>query len=442
MVVDEVQPIRFARRGDSDHDAIVGARRLDDPGVRGKGEGGRRRSLDGRRAAGFAGGAVDDQRHQNGDADDDQQAHHHDEYLQGFHDRGSRFTVTTTRTDDDAAIADDEEFGNDEDAFETRTVLIPLENAGERLDKALGPITGLSRSRVQALAGDGLVLDAAGRAADLSRKVRGGEVFVLRVPAPVSAVPEPQDIPLMVVFEDDDILVIDKPAGMVVHPAAGNADGTLVNALLHHCGSSLSGIGGVRRPGIVHRLDKDTSGLMVVAKNDRAHRGLTAQFADRTLSRTYRALVWGVPTPGATRITGAVGRHPIDRKRMAVVERGGKPAATRRRVLRSWAGAVALVECLLETGRTHQIRVHMAHVGHPLVGDPVYGGRAGRPSGSAAKALPEGTRRALLDFPRQALHAVGLKLVHPSDGKEMTFGSPIPPDLAELLEFLDSGIMD
>jgi len=350
--------------------------------------------------------------------------------------------VTTTRIDDDSAIADDEDFGNGEEAFEERNVLIDAGSAGERLDKALSLATDLSRSRVQALLGEGLVLDAGGRPVDASRKVRAGEVFVVRVPAPVSALPEPQDIPLSIVFEDDDILVLDKPAGMVVHPAAGNADGTLVNALLHHCGSSLSGIGGVKRPGIVHRLDKDTSGLMVVAKNDRAHHGLTAQFADRSLSRTYRALVWGVPTPREARITGDIGRHPVDRKRMAVVERGGKPAATRRRVLKSWSNAVALIECALETGRTHQIRVHMTHVGHPLIGDPVYGGRTGRPSGAAAKALGGEARGALLGFPRQALHAVGLKLVHPSDGKEMTFGAPIPADMAELLEILDSGRLD
>lgn len=347
--------------------------------------------------------------------------------------------MTTIGIDDDAAIADDDEFGNGEATFREQTLPIEVGTAGERLDKALAALSGLSRSRLQALIAEGMVRDAGGGPIDASRKVRPGETYVLRVPDPVAADPIPQNIPLTVVHEDDDILVVDKPAGMVVHPAAGNADGTLVNALLFHRGSTLSGIGGVRRPGIVHRLDKDTSGLMVVAKNDRAHQGLTAQFADRSLSRTYLALVWGVPASGRARIVGDIGRHPVDRKRMAVVERGGKPAATNLRVIRVWAGAVSLLECVLETGRTHQIRVHLSHVGHPLVGDPVYGGRAGRPSGPSAKALGGEARTALLDFPRQALHATGLKLVHPSSGKEMAFTAPLPSDMAELLEKLGAG---
>ncbi|MCX7863812.1 MAG: RluA family pseudouridine synthase, partial [Novosphingobium sp.] len=236
----------------------------------------------------------------------------------------------------------------------------------------------------------------------------------------------PQDIALKIVFEDDDLLVVDKPAGLVVHPAAGNPDGTLVNALVHHCRGKLSGIGGVARPGIVHRLDKDTSGLMVVAKSDAAHEGLARQFADHSIDRAYMALVAGIPAPGAGTVTGAIGRSGTNRKKMAIVSDGrGKHAVTHYRMLRAFDGA-ALVECRLETGRTHQVRVHMSSIGHPLLGDRVYG------------RTPHHFRAILahLDFNRQALHAARLGFVHPLSGARLSFASALPKDMERLIESL------
>ena len=349
---------------------------------------------------------------------------------------------------------------------------------GERLDKLLaGGLDGLSRSRIRALIDQGRVSSLGATITDASMRVKPGQTFDISLPAPEAAEPEPQDISLAIVYEDDDLLVIDKAAGMVVHPAAGNADGTdddllvidkaagmvvhpaagnadgtLVNALLWHCGERLSGIGGVRRPGIVHRLDKDTSGLMVVAKNDLAHGALSAQFADRSLSRTYQAVVFGVPSPTRGEIEGNIGRSSSDRKKMAVVT-GGKPALTRYRVLQAFGIAAALVECELATGRTHQIRVHMTHVGHPLVGDPVYGSRrsggpggrrlAGNTVGNAAgnagqRLVTEQVRDALVGFPRQALHAVAIRFNHPRDGRQMRFESELPLDIQALIGSLES----
>jgi 23S rRNA pseudouridine1911/1915/1917 synthase len=262
--------------------------------------------------------------------------------------------------------------------------------------------------------------------ADASRKAKLGDVFTIRVPPPEPASPEAQDIDLDILYEDKDLLVINKPVGMVVHPAPGNRDRTLVNALLAHCGKSLSGIGGVARPGIVHRLDKDTSGLMVVAKNDKAHQQLTKQFADRSLSRTYQALVWGEPVPLVGHIEAPIGRHPRDRVKMAVVGKG-KPALTYYKVIESFGDLASLVECKLATGRTHQIRVHLAYIKHPVIGDAVYGGGRNR-VGDAAKLLEK--------FPRQALHATQLQFFHPRTEKLMSFKAPLPKDMAELIKKL------
>lgn len=314
--------------------------------------------------------------------------------------------------------------------IKTFTLSITSAEDNERLDKALvALLEGFSRARVQALIKDGRVALNETAVSDPNHKVRAGEIYTLTVPEPTAAIPESQDIPLNVVYEDDDLLVIDKPAGLVVHPAAGNRDKTLVNALLAHCGDSLSGIGGVARPGIVHRLDKDTSGLLVVAKHDAAHQKLSSQFADRSLSRIYRALVWGVPNPASGSVEGAIGRHPRSRQKMAVVTRGGKAALTHYRVIETFGTIASLVECKLATGRTHQIRVHMAHIKHPVVGDQVYGKRVAletkRDTGIVGK---------LSAFPRQALHAAEIKFVHPQTGKSMKFTAKLPDDMAELLK--------
>ena len=304
---------------------------------------------------------------------------------------------------------------------ETHTVRIPADLAGERLDKALTALLpSLSRARLQALLAEGRVADGAGQTvSEAKRKVRAGERYAVAVPPPVPARPRGQAIPLDIVYEDDHLIVIDKPQGLVVHPAAGNADGTLVNALLAHCKGSLSGIGGVERPGIVHRLDKDTSGLMVAAKSDIAHRGLARQFEDHSIDRAYRALVWGVPRPTEGEITGAIGRDPKNRKKMAVRPVGaGKPATTFYRVLERFGDRAALVECRLATGRTHQIRVHMASIGHPVIGDPLYGGRRARTAG-----LPPELKNPLSECKSQALHACILGFVHPVTGEELSFSS-------------------
>jgi 23S rRNA pseudouridine1911/1915/1917 synthase len=240
-------------------------------------------------------------------------------------------------------------------------------------------------------------------------------------------------IPLHILYEDRDLIVLDKPAGLVVHPAPGNLDGTLVNALLAHAGDDLPGIGGEKRPGIVHRLDKDTSGVMVAAKSELAMRRLSESFAERDLERHYLALSWGLPEAMEGEVNTPIGRHPADRKRMAVVERGGKPAMTLYKVLRSWGTACALVSCRLMSGRTHQIRVHMAHIGHPLVGDPVYLRR----TPAAARGLAPTVRDALLAFPRQALHAASLGFRHPISGQALHFESSPPADMAGLIKLLD-----
>lgn len=303
-----------------------------------------------------------------------------------------------------------------------------------RADRFLADAIGsLSRSRVKALIEDGRATRDGAPLADPSETVRAGALYVLDIPAPVAATPQPQAIPLTILFEDSDLIVVDKPAGLVVHPAPGNLDGTLVNALLAHAGDDLPGIGGEKRPGIVHRLDKDTSGVMVAAKTERAHRTLSEAFANRDLDRAYIALAWGLPAPTTGEVVAPIGRHPGDRKRMAVVERGGKPATTRYTVSRAWGAAVSLVECRLLTGRTHQIRVHLAHIGHPIVGDPVYLRR----TPAAARSLPAPVRDALLAFPRQALHAATLGFNHPVTGRPLAFESPVPPDISGLVALLD-----
>jgi 23S rRNA pseudouridine1911/1915/1917 synthase len=328
---------------------------------------------------------------------------------------------------------------------ELRVTLGPA--PGERLDKALAAAVpeglGLSRSRLQGLILEGAVAAADGSALDDPRlRLPPGSEVVVTLPAPAPVAAAPEAIPLDIVYEDAELIVIDKPAGLVVHPAPGAPAGTLVNALLHHCGGTLSGIGGRLRPGIVHRIDKDTSGLLVVAKSDAAHHGLAAQFAAHDLERRYLAVVHGAPDAadprlrhlpgigwepgGVLRIEGRIGRHPGDRKRMTVLSADGKLAVTRARVLERFgpegARVAALVECRLETGRTHQIRVHMAFAGYPLVGDAVYGRRRGP--------------GVLASFPRQALHAASLGFRHPATGAAMRFEAPLPADLAGLLAAL------
>jgi 23S rRNA pseudouridine1911/1915/1917 synthase len=312
------------------------------------------------------------------------------------------------------------------------------EEAGLRLDRALQRrLPELSRSRLKQLIVAGQVRragDADGQALrDPAQRVHSGQNFVVFLPEARDAEPAPQPIPLTILFEDSDLIVIDKPAGMVVHPAPGNPEGTLVNALLAHCGASLSGIGGVRRPGIVHRLDKDTSGLLVAAKTEATHQALSRDFARRWIERAYSAIVWGVPSPASGEIAGNIGRSPANRKKMAVVaESRGKPAVTRYRVERAFADRAALVECRLLTGRTHQIRVHLAHVGHPLIGDPAYGSRAGR---AVARIGPIGAD--IAGFPRQALHARVLGFDHPITAQRLRFESRLPDDMTGLLKTLE-----
>lgn len=302
---------------------------------------------------------------------------------------------------------------------------IAADMEGWRLDRALATLLPtLSRERIKALISSGQVSNGAALARDPSAKARAGAAYEVFVPAPVAAEAEAQDIPLDIVFEDDHLLVVDKPAGLVVHPAAGNLDGTLVNALLHHCAGRLSGIGGVARPGIVHRIDKDTSGLLVVAKTDRAHEGLAKQFADHSIERRYLAITNGTPMPPAGTVDAPLARSPQNRKKVAIQPRG-KRAVTHYKTLQRLRDA-ALVECQLETGRTHQVRVHMASIGHPLLGDPVYG----KTKAVHREILHE------LGFHRQALHAAVIGFVHPVDRKNCRFESKIPDDMQRLFSKL------
>ena len=325
-----------------------------------------------------------------------------------------------------------------------------------RLDKALAAAVpeaaSLSRSRLMRMIAQGAVSRRGVVIDDPKSKVAPGDVFVLRLDEAVDLEAIAEDIPLAVVWEDDDLIVINKPAGLVVHPAPGTPSGTLVNALLYHCGDTLSGVGGVRRPGIVHRIDKDTTGLLVVAKSDRAHHGLAAQFESHAVTRHYLAVVHGLPDAADPRIRGLRGisfeaggilkiathlaRHKTDRQRQAVVpDHIGRHAITRVRVEERFAAA-SLVNCWLETGRTHQIRVHMSYAGHSLVGDQTYGGRrilAAKTSGEVAAALANA-------FPRQALHAATLGFEHPVSGERLEFSSPVPADMAGLIAALRVGV--
>jgi len=326
----------------------------------------------------------------------------------------------------------------DSPTAEPLDISVPPGAEGERIDRLLAnTLPDRSRSFLKRLIEDGC-LDAAGEHGatiiEPSYRVKPGERFLLRIPASVDPEPLGENIPLNVVFEDDDLIVINKPPGLVVHPAPGNLTGTLVNALIAHCGASLKGIGGVRRPGIVHRLDKDTSGIMVSAKTGPAHEGLTRQFADHSIERAYAAFVWGMPSPSQGTVEGNIGRSPRNRKKMAVLTLGGKTALTNYRTEAAYAaGAASLVECRLETGRTHQIRVHMAHIGHAVIGDPVYGGGSTR--ARMSQLSPEASNM-IAGFRRQALHARLLGFEHPISGEFQQFEAALPDDLAALAQKL------
>lgn len=306
---------------------------------------------------------------------------------------------------------------------------VASEQKGMRLDKFLSSVfPELSRSRLQKLIETENVSCDDDIIADNSFKVRPDDVYQVIVPEAADADPQPENIALDIVYEDGDLLVVNKPAGMTVHPAPGAYSGTLVNALLYHCRDNLSGIGGVKRPGIVHRIDKDTSGLLVVAKNDLAHHGLSEQFFEHSIERTYFAVVYGRPNPSCGTIEGNIGRSPYDRKKMALVERGGKRAVTHYKTLESFREAASLVQCNLETGRTHQIRVHMASIGCNLIGDQVYV----KSKKTTLRGIGDNLKFYINNFPRQALHAASLGFIHPRSGKKLDFFADMPSDLQEL----------
>lgn len=327
---------------------------------------------------------------------------------------------------------DDDLAADDTGGGETLTVTLGEAETGERLDRVLpAHLPELSRARIQTLIAEGRLSFGGAVVGDGKHKARPG-VYELIVPAPVDAIPDPQNIPLDVLHEDAHLIVVNKPAGMAAHPGPGTPDGTLVNALLFHCGDSLSGIGGVLRPGIVHRLDKDTSGVLVAAKNDAAHRGLSALFSKHDIDREYKAIVRGAPKYTRGTVTTRLGRSHHDRKKMAVLRQGGREAITHyalAEVFGSTKPLAALLTCRLETGRTHQIRVHMAHLGCPCLGDPVYG------SGAPAKAVQDIVRE--LGFERQALHAGLLGFVHPITGEKLRFKAPMPEDMLALVAALE-----
>ncbi len=309
-------------------------------------------------------------------------------------------------------------------------VSVPSGKGGVRIDRFLSDtLEGYSRNRLQGLIADSQVQVNGTLVTEAKRKVLDGDDVVVTVPPAVPMELEAQDIPLDIVYEDDDLIIINKPPGLVVHPAPGNPDNTLVNALLAHCGDSLSGVGGVARPGIVHRLDKGTSGLMVVAKNGETHASLSEQFADHSIERAYRALVWGVPSKLHGTVEGNIGRSPRNRKKMAIVTRGGKRAVTHYKVERVFGTAASLIECRLETGRTHQIRVHMASLGHAIVGDPLYGGGERR-----ARGLDTHLRDVARALDHQVLHAYLIGICHPRYQKTMRWEAELPCYFSDIIE--------
>lgn len=308
--------------------------------------------------------------------------------------------------------------------------IVNKEYKGLRIDKFLAlSFPEMSRSQIQRLIKSGNVSCDDDIIADNSFKVRVDDSYQVFVPEAVDADPEPENIPLEIVYEDEDIIIVNKPAGMTVHPAPGSPNGTLVNALLYHCRDRLSGVGGVKRPGIVHRIDKDTSGLLVVAKNDMAHRHLSEQFFEHSIERTYFALVYGLPNPPAGRIEANIGRSPYDRKKMAIVQTGGKVAVTNYKTIENFKNCAALVQCNLETGRTHQIRVHMSSLGCNLIGDQLYV----KSKKTLAKGIDQDIKKYVNDFPRQALHATTLGFKHPRSNEFVSFSSEFPDDFKQLL---------
>lgn len=326
-----------------------------------------------------------------------------------------------------------------DDSADILRVIVPADFEGERLDKTLAELAPqFSRSRLQKLIKDGELYLNGQICTTSSMRMDEGDSIFIALPEMEDATPQPENIPLDIVYEDADLIVLNKAAGMVVHPAVGNPSGTLVNALLYHCGDTLSGINGVRRPGIVHRLDKDTTGLMVVAKNDQAHHKLTAQLQDRSLSRVYHALVVGVPKPLKGTVETQIGRHPRNRLKMAVLPVGGRDAITHYEMKRNFHDVLALVECRLATGRTHQIRVHMEHLGYPLVGDPLYGPQPVPLKPKLRKAdMTAEQVDSVLNFPRQALHAAEIAFKHPKTGEVLQFKSDYPADFNNIINEIE-----
>ncbi|MCI5060630.1 MAG: RluA family pseudouridine synthase [Alphaproteobacteria bacterium] len=326
-----------------------------------------------------------------------------------------------------------------DEEYSATILSVPEGTPPTRLDKLLATLyPDLSRSRLKSLILDGNVEVSGHVLTDVSYKVGEGQEITLSVPPASDNTPQAQDIPLEIVYEDDDLLVVNKAVGMVVHPGAGNHAGTLVNALLYHCGESLSGIGGVKRPGIVHRLDKETSGLLVVAKHEKAHQGLSDQLKDRTLSRIYTAFIWRVPTLIKGHVDAPIGRHPHHRLKMSI-QRNGRDALTHYHVQETYRDAITQVACKLESGRTHQIRVHMQSIKHPLIGDPLYGLPAQEQVALLKKAGYEAdAAQKIVKFPRQALHASEIGFIHPISGEEMRFKSDLPQDLLNLKSLIKS----